>query len=113
MTSNHNTYHKSTIYIERGGVERTLTVSGWVTPYVRAKTSGHPDTWSPPEGGGAEIDSIKDDSGNQYSLDDADKLLLTPAEYDNALAALEEESSNSDPDDHYDESGHDDDHFDL
>lgn len=38
--------------------EIELTIVGDVEPYVPANLSGHPDTWSPPEGGSACVEGI-------------------------------------------------------
>ena len=38
--------------------EIVLEISGWAEAYVAANLSGHPDTWTPPEGGGSGVEAI-------------------------------------------------------
>lgn len=49
---------ETTICVERKGYEVELTVTGTVTPYRRARTSGPPENCSPAEGGDVEIESV-------------------------------------------------------
>ena len=50
--------------VERSGAEVCLVIRGTVTPFLRGRTWGHPDTWYPDEGGEVEIDSVCVDPGN-------------------------------------------------
>ena len=47
-----------TYSVERDGEEIELTISGYCTKYVSARTSGRPENCSPAEGGDAEIEEI-------------------------------------------------------
>ena len=45
-------------YIERDEKEIELYIQGWVIPYTPACLSGHPDNWTPEEGGDSDIEEI-------------------------------------------------------
>jgi len=47
-----------TFVIERGDDEIELYICGDAEPYTPARFSGHPDNWSPPEGGAACVEGI-------------------------------------------------------
>lgn len=38
--------------------EIELTIQGYVEPYVPPNLWGHPDNWTPPEGGGAYVEQV-------------------------------------------------------
>jgi len=52
----------TTLCVERGGdddyCEYELTIVGDVEPYIPANLSGHPDNWTPPEGGSSCVESV-------------------------------------------------------
>ena len=45
-------------FVYRGEEEIALTIWGDVEPYVPANLSGHPDDWTPPEGGYSCVEAI-------------------------------------------------------
>jgi hypothetical protein len=91
------------VYVIRGDdVEIELEVTGSVSAYVPAKRSGHPDTWSPSEGGDIEIETITL-NGQKWDGE------LSPAERADAEDKLFEASQDDDSDYDYDDSyDHDD-----
>jgi hypothetical protein len=60
-----------------------VTVSGYVTPIIPARRSGHPDNWSPAEGG--ECENLTTTVNGQH-------FDLTPNEEQEAIDALRRES---------------------
>ncbi len=44
--------------VEREDDEIELTILGYAEPYVPANYRGHPDNWTPPEGGGSGVEDI-------------------------------------------------------
>lgn len=93
---------KITFYVERDEDDYELIVKGSAEPYVPPNFRGHPDNWSPAEGGDADVDEI---------LIEVDGVLkrwtgvLTPEEEEEAreelLQALED--IEPDPDSGYDD----------
>lgn len=83
--------------VERDGSEVAVIIRGTVTPFRRGRTWGHPDTWSPDEGGEIEIDSVCVDPGNGIDGAKWDGE-LTSAEAADVLDALRLAAENDDQD---------------
>lgn len=88
------------LYVERDDEELEVKVTGFVWSFVAGNRSGHPDTWTPDDGGEVEIDKVTLD-GRPFEL--------TPNERAKAEEKLAEEAqreaeeSFDEPDDDYDD----------
>lgn len=82
--------------------ELTIEVSGRCEPYVPARLNGHPDTWSPAEGGDVEIEEVVcKNEALKYLFKD-----LTPEEREEAEELIRDDEGcyddEEDEDDDYD-----------
>lgn len=90
---------KTEFVIERGEEEIELTILGDVEPYIPANLSGHPDNWTPPEGGHACVEVVL--LGDQ--LWDGELTSEEEKKAEEALfRALEDDEPEPEPDSWYD-----------
>jgi hypothetical protein len=77
---------QTVFYVERDGEDIELHIFGEAEPFVPGNRRGHPDHWTPDEGGYASVDGVYTDEDGSEPWDDE----LTASEKSDAESALYE-----------------------